>query len=122
MRRAEKRSESPYNEVNTMNLTVQGVYNYQDLRHERRLHAVQQPTPHTGLGVGLCDVRKREDVGRVELVQVRVAVTGRLGEAVVEAAAAAAGDVRHYAVERLLVVLGFVESVVPERPQEPAAL
>ena len=31
MRRAEKRSESPYNEVNTMNLTVQGVYNYQVL-------------------------------------------------------------------------------------------
>ena len=28
MRRTEKRSESPYNEVNTINLTVQGVYNY----------------------------------------------------------------------------------------------
>ena len=31
MRRTGKRSESPYNEVNTTDPTVQGVYNYLEL-------------------------------------------------------------------------------------------
>ena len=37
MKRTGKRSESPYNEVNTTAPAVQGVYNYREVSHQRRL-------------------------------------------------------------------------------------
>ena len=63
-----------------------------------------------------------KDVGRIELVQKRMAVARGLCEAQVEAAAAGAGDMRHHAVEHLAVPLVFVEPVVEIGSQEASAL
>lgn len=49
-------------------------------------------------------------------------VPRRLGEAVVEVAEAAAGDMRHHAIEDHAVLLVGVEAPVQELPQKPAAL
>ena len=92
------------------------------LGHVGRFDAREEPVAHVGVGVGLCHVGEREDVGGVELVQERMSVPGRLGEPVVEAAAAATGDVRHHAVKRLPLRLVGVEPVIEEGAQEPAAL
>ena len=99
-----------------------GRVRVEHLRHVAGLDGREQPVLHVRLGVVLRDVGEREDVARVELVQERVPVARRLGEAVVEAAAPAAGDVRHDAVERAAGPLVAVVAVVEERAQEAPAL
>ena len=94
----------------------------EDLRRVLRLDARQQPVLFAGLRVGLRSVREWEDVGRVELVEKRMAVARRLREAQVEAPAAAAGNMRHHAIEHLAMLLVFVEPVVKVGPQEAPAL
>jgi hypothetical protein len=82
----------------------------------------QQPVADAGLRILLRDVAEREDIGRIEEVEIRVAVARRLREAMVEAAAARAGDVRYDAVEHLAVRLVAIEPVVEILAQEAAAL
>ena len=82
----------------------------------------QQAVGRAGQRIGFRRVGEREDVRRVEEVQVRMSVARRLREAVVEAAASRAGDVRHHAVEHLAVAFVAVESVVEIRAEKPSAL
>ena len=84
--------------------------------------AGEQSFGAAGFRVGLLDVGEREDVRRVELVEVGVGVAGGLGEAVVETAAPAAGHIGDHAVEDPAPALVAVEPVVEEGAEEPAAL
>src|SRR5262249_13598932 len=67
-------------------------------------------------------VSEREAVAGIEVLLVLAVVTRRLGEAVVEEAEPATGDVRHQAVEYFAASLIDVEPLVQEVAQEPTTL
>src|SRR5688572_10930971 len=95
----------------------------EDVRLKRRLQGVcQQAVSEPGLRIGLLGIGERKDVGRVEEVDERMRVARGLREAMVEAAAAAAGDVRHHAIEDLAMHFVFVEAVIEIGAEETAAL
>src|SRR5919201_340806 len=74
------------------------------------------------VGEAAVAVGEGEAVGGVEVVLVLAVVPGRLGEADVEEAEPAAGDVGDETVEHLAAGLVNVEALVEELAQEPAAL
>ena len=100
---------------------VRGV-RVEDPRIERLALASQQPQGEPRLRIGLLHIGEGEDVRRVELVHVGVGVARGLREAVVEAAAAAAGHVGDHPVEHPAALFVAVEPVEHEGPQEAAAL
>ena len=75
-----------------------------------------------GFRVALGHIAKREDVRRIEEIQIRMRVPRRLGEAMIEAAAAAPGHVRHNPVEHLPMCLVLIEPVVQKSAEEASAL
>ena len=99
-----------------------GGVRVEDPRIERLALPGQQSQGEPGFRIGLLHVGEREDVGRVELVHVGVGVPGRLCEAVVEAAAAAARHVRDDPVEHPASLFVAVEPVEHEGAQEASAL
>src|SRR5688572_7084100 len=95
----------------------------EDFRQELRLHATrQQPIAAAGFGIDLGDVREGKDIHRIE--ETREWSGGPAGQrkSIVEASAAAAGNVREHAVEDLPVGFVFIEAVVHKRPKEAPAL
>ena len=99
-----------------------GRVRIEDLRVVLGLLEGEDAVVRPGLEVGLRKVGKREDVSRVEEVDEGVGVARRLGEAMVEAAAAASRDVSDDAIEHLAAGLVLVEAVEQERPEESSAL
>ena len=95
----------------------------EDLRQQLGRSGVrEQAVGDTRLRVALRDVGERKDVGRIEEVEIRVAVPRRLREAVIEAAAAGARHLCDHAVEHLAVAFVLVEAVVEVRAKKSAAL
>ena len=95
----------------------------EDLRQQiGRARVRQQTVGDAALRIALGQIGEGKDVGRIEEVQVRMAVARRLREPMVEAAAAGAGDVRDDAVEDLAIALVSVEAVIQVGAEESAAL
>src|SRR5438067_11592874 len=82
----------------------------------------QEAIGEAGLRIGLGGVGERKDIGRLEEVEIRMAVARRLGEAMIEAAPPGTGHVRDDAVEDLAILFVAIEPVVQIYPQEAAAL
>src|SRR5438477_467437 len=82
----------------------------------------QQPIARAAVWIQLGDVGEREDIRRVEEVQVRVAIPRGLCESMIEASPAASRNVRHHAVEDFPVRLILIETVVQIGAQETSAL
>ena len=72
--------------------------------------------------MALVAVGERKYVDGIPVIIVLGVMPRRRGEAVVEEAQAAAGHVRHHAVEHLPNMLVGIEAVVQEHPQRPATL
>ncbi len=88
----------------------------------RRSRVRQQSIGGARFRIFLDRVRKWKDVGRVEEVQIRMAIPRRLREPVIEAAAAGPRDMGDHTVEHLAIALVSIEPVVQVRAQEAAAL
>ncbi len=84
--------------------------------------AVEQAGAGAGDGVGFGEIGEGEDVDGVEEIEEGACVAGGLGEAVVEVAAAGAGDVGPEAVEDDAAALVGVEAFIEEVAEEAAAL
>ena len=95
----------------------------EDLRHELGFQFVrEQAVASARLGIELRHIAERKDIRRVKEIQIRMSIARGLCEAMIEAAAAAAGHVRHHSVERLSMRFVFVEAVIKIRAQKTAAL
>src|SRR5262249_45301416 len=94
-----------------------------DLQHGLRLpRAAEDAVFLAGERIPLVAVGEGKHIGRIEMAVVLRVVGGRRREAVIEETEAAAGDVRHHAIEDLPALLVGVEAVVKKLPQAAAAL
>ena len=100
------------------------VLNVHDLRHDALLRAPrsQDAVLAAAERIALLVVSERKHVGGEQMIGVLRGVPRRLGEAVVEEAEPAAGNVRNQPVEHLPSLLIGVEALVGKHSQAAAAL
>ena len=100
-----------------------GAIGIEDLRgHAKRIALREQAVGEAGFRVGLRKISEWKKICRIERIEKRMAIAGRLCKAVVETAATPAADVGPDTIEDLAAFLILVETEVEERAQEAAAL